>query len=85
MAKKKDVAPVTEKAPAKKKGTYQDRVRAEQSNLDELIKALAKFMAGDDFTELQPDTREDLTEQLGYMKRYSAVLTKRISKFTDKK
>jgi len=85
MAKKKDVAPVTEKAPAKKKGTYQDRVRDEKDELDSKIVALAKFMEGDEFANLQPVEREDLTSQIGYMKRYKAVLVSRIERFADKK
>lgn len=85
MAKKKDEAAPVEKAPVKKKGTYQDRVRAEKVDLDVKIKALAKFMEESTFVNLQPEDRAILTDQLGYMKRYTAMLDKRISRFTDKK
>lgn len=81
MAKKVTAKKAEKAAPVKKLDSWQKRVVAEQAELDKKVKSLAVFMGADTFKDLQPDAKEDLTDQLGFMKRYSAVLTKRIEKF----
>jgi len=63
---------------------WQKRVVLEKNKLDKKIVALAKFKEADKFTNLQPEDRENLSDQLGYMKRYAATLNKRMEKFAKK-
>jgi len=78
----------TKKAETKKKvpqlEDWQKRVVLEKNELDKKIVALAKFKEADTFTNLQPEDRENLSDQLGYMKRYAATLNKRMEKFAKK-
>lgn len=51
----------------------------EKSNLDLKISKLAFFLSGDKYNELTEFNQNLLLDQLGYMKKYSCILGKRIN------
>lgn len=60
---------------------HQERVVAEQKELQEKISKLDQFTVGDIFNRLDDLEKERLVRQLKYMKLYSDVLIERIKAF----
>lgn len=61
--------------------TFQDRVRAEATELDERLKKLVSFFPTDTFAALPPDEQERLHAQAAAMTDYSNCLSERIAAF----
>lgn len=62
--------------------TFQDRVRAEASELDERITKLKSFTSTETFGGLPVDEQERMLAQLAAMTDYSACLAERIQAFS---
>ena len=60
---------------------HQQRVVDEQSQLDEKITKLTKFMCGETFLKLSADERARMTYQRLLMREYSSILGDRIEAF----
>ena len=61
---------------------FQKRVVSEQYDLDEKINSLQEFIeSSEPYKELSRYEVNDLVVQLKYMRKYSAVLSRRITRF----
>jgi hypothetical protein len=63
---------------------YQQRVVDEKTQLDEKLNKLVEFIGGLQFARLDDIDRNLLLQQRLIMTNYSAVLNKRINRFTSK-
>jgi len=64
---------------------YQERVVVEKEELDVKILALAQFRKSDPHESLSEIEKKDLRDQWYCMRKYSAILAKRISLFNTRK
>lgn len=60
---------------------WQQRVVAEQDDLDTKLTRLEEFMTSDQFALLSWQEREDMRDQAQHMTLYRSVLRRRISRF----
>lgn len=60
---------------------WQERVLAEQDELDDRLAKLESFMLTDQFAKLSWEDREDMRDQAQHMTLYRSVLRRRISRF----
>lgn len=60
---------------------FRDRVRAEESELQDRIDKLAAFLPTDTFSKLPKDEQDRLTAQLAAMQDYSNCLAERVAAF----
>lgn len=63
-----------------KEETFLDRLEAEQVQVSERVKKLDSFMKSGFFTKLGYADQDDLVEQLGIMRAYEGVLSRRLER-----